>query len=95
MARVQSAQMTGYVCTRYYRAPEIMLVWRRYGLEVDMWSAGCIVAEMLTGQPLFRGTDHIDQYRRIIDLLGSPSDELVDQICTSSVRALCSSRRLV
>ncbi|KAL4894396.1 mitogen-activated protein kinase HOG1 [Aspergillus ambiguus] len=84
LARVREAQMTGYVCTRYYRAPEVMLTWQRYGPEVDIWSTGCIIAEMLTGQPLLPGTDHIDQFYRIIDLLGSPPDDVIEKICTKS-----------
>lgn len=49
--------MTGYVSTRYYRAPEIMLTWQKYDVAVDVWSAGCIFAEMLEGKPLFPGKD--------------------------------------
>ena len=51
--------MTGYVATRYWRAPEIMLNWMHYNEKVDMWSVGCIMAELLTGQVLFPGTDRI------------------------------------
>ncbi|KAJ5554018.1 Mitogen-activated protein kinase hog1 [Penicillium frequentans] len=58
LARIQDPQMTGYVSTRYYRAPEIMLTWQKYDVEVDIWSAGCIFAEMLEGKPLFPGKDH-------------------------------------
>lgn len=49
--------MTGYVSTRYYRAPEIMLTWQKYDVAVDIWSTGCIFAEMLEGKPLFPGKD--------------------------------------
>ena len=49
--------MTGYVATRWYRAPEIMLNWMHYHQTVDIWSVGCIMAEMLTGKTLFPGTD--------------------------------------
>lgn len=77
--------MTGYVVTRWYRAPEVILNWMRYtqtgkpsflsrvhvqksqseadpdvpSVPVDIWSAGCIMAEMLLGRPLFKGTDRI------------------------------------
>lgn len=57
LARLQDPQMTGYVSTRYYRAPEIMLTWQKYDVAVDIWSAGCIFAEMLEGKPLFPGKD--------------------------------------
>ena len=49
--------MTGYVATRWYRAPEIMLNWGDYNHTVDMWSVGCILAELLTGSALFQGRD--------------------------------------
>jgi p38 MAP kinase len=78
--------MTGYVSTRYYRAPEIMLTWQRYGSKVDLWSVGCILAEMLLGRPLFPGTDHINQFWLITDLLGNPPDEVIDRITTNNVR---------
>ena len=51
--------MTGYVSTRYYRAPEIMLTWQKYDVAVDIWSTGCIFAEMLEGKPLFPGKDRV------------------------------------
>ena len=57
LARIQDPQMTGYVSTRYYRAPEIMLTWQKYDVAVDIWSAACIFAEMLEGKPLFPGKD--------------------------------------
>ena len=58
--------MTEYVATRWYRAPEIMLTWQKYDVEVDIWSAGCIFAEMLEGKPLFPGKDHVNQFSIII-----------------------------
>src|SRR6185369_12756745 len=57
LARTNDPQMTGYVSTRYYRAPEIMLTWQKYDVAVDIWSTGCIFAEMLEGRPLFPGKD--------------------------------------
>lgn len=57
LARITDIEMTGYVSTRYYRAPEIMLTWQHYDKAVDIWSVGCIFAEMLIGQPLFPGKD--------------------------------------
>ncbi|KAL5003639.1 mitogen-activated protein kinase mpkC [Aspergillus recurvatus] len=91
LARVQEPQMTGYVSTRYYRAPEIMLTWQRYGNKVDLWSVGCILAEMLLGRPLFPGTDHINQFWLITDLLGNPPDEVIDRITTNNTRRVVKS----
>jgi p38 MAP kinase len=80
LARIQDPQMTGYVSTRYYRAPEIMLTWQKYDTEVDIWSAGCIFAEMLEGKPLFPGKDHVNQFSIITELLGTPPDDVIETI---------------
>ena len=78
--------MTGYVSTRYYRAPEIMLTWQKYDVEVDIWSAGCIFAEMLEGKPLFPGKDHVNQFSIITELLGTPPDDVIQTIGSENVR---------
>jgi p38 MAP kinase len=78
--------MTGYVSTRYYRAPEIMLTWQKYDVEVDIWSAGCIFAEMLEGKPLFPGKDHVNQFSIITELLGTPPDDVIHTIASENVR---------
>ena len=57
LARSSERQMTGYISTRFYRAPEIMLTWQKYDKSVDVWSVGCIFAEMLKGVVLFPGKD--------------------------------------
>ncbi|XP_021115594.1 mitogen-activated protein kinase 14 isoform X3 [Heterocephalus glaber] len=56
LARHTDDEMTGYVATRWYRAPEIMLNWMHYNQTVDIWSVGCIMAELLTGRTLFPGS---------------------------------------
>jgi p38 MAP kinase len=86
LARPTENEMTGYVATRWYRAPEIMLNWMHYSQTVDMWSVGCIMAEMLTGKALFPGTDHIDQLTRILVLCGSPSEEYLHKITSEEAR---------
>lgn len=80
--------MTGYVSTRYYRAPEIMLTWQKYDVEVDIWSAGCIFAEMLDGKPLFPGKDHVNQFSIITELLGTPPDDVINTIASENVGRL-------
>ncbi|KAJ5232983.1 hypothetical protein N7468_005939 [Penicillium chermesinum] len=84
LARLQKTHMTGYVSTRYYRAPEIMLTWRRYNAKVDIWSAGCIFGEMMLGKPLLPGKSHIDQFYTITQLLGSPPDELTANVTNTN-----------
>ncbi|XP_078022508.1 mitogen-activated protein kinase 14B isoform X1 [Epinephelus lanceolatus] len=86
LARHTDDEMTGYVATRWYRAPEIMLNWMHYNMTVDIWSVGCIMAELLTGQTLFPGTDHIDQLKLIMTLVGTPGPELLMKISSESAR---------
>uniref|UniRef100_A0A8C4H3Y5 mitogen-activated protein kinase n=1 Tax=Dicentrarchus labrax TaxID=13489 RepID=A0A8C4H3Y5_DICLA len=62
LARHTDDEMTGYVATRWYRAPEIMLNWMHYNMTVDIWSVGCIMAELLTARTLFPGTDLCQHY---------------------------------
>jgi p38 MAP kinase len=57
LARNTTSKMTGYVTTRYYRAPEIMLTWQLYDNAIDLWSIGCIFAEMFNAKVLFPGKD--------------------------------------
>jgi p38 MAP kinase len=57
-----------------------MLTWQKYDIEVDIWSAGCIFAEMLEGKPLFPGKDHVNQFSIITELLGTPPDDVIETI---------------
>jgi serine/threonine protein kinase len=63
---------TNYVQTRWYRAPELIMNGSNITNKIDIWSAGCIMAELLTGKVLFRGNSPFDQIHRIIKLLGTP-----------------------
>ncbi|WAR25104.1 DYRK2-like protein [Mya arenaria] len=67
-----------YIQSRFYRAPEVILG-AKYGMPIDMWSLGCILAELLTGYPLFPGEDEGDQLATIIELQGTPPQKLLDQ----------------
>ena len=80
LARSEKEEMTGYVATRWYRAPEIMLKWMHYSKAVDIWSVGCILAEMYLHRPLFPGSDHVNQLNRILDVVGFPSANLLTHI---------------
>jgi p38 MAP kinase len=62
-----------------------MLTWQKYYVEVDIWSAGCIFAEMLEGKPLFPGKDHVNQFSIITELLGTPPDDVINTIASENV----------
>ena len=62
-----------YICSRYYRAPELSYEAKYYSSAVDIWSAGCVMAEILPGHPLFAGQNSFDQLIEIMKVLGTPS----------------------
>lgn len=66
--------MTEYVVTRWYRAPELLLSCEEYTSAIDMWSVGCIFAELLGRKPIFPGKDYIHQLKLIINLIGTPDE---------------------
>lgn len=67
-----------YIQSRFYRAPEVILG-AKYGMAIDIWSFGCILAELFTGIPIFPGEDEADQLACIIELLDMPPQTLLDQ----------------
>ncbi|MBA0854229.1 hypothetical protein Goshw_027843 [Gossypium schwendimanii] len=67
--------MTSRVVTLWYRAPELLLGATDYGVGVDLWSAGCILAELFAGRPVMPGRTEVEQLHKIYKLCGSPSDE--------------------
>ncbi|XP_043706886.1 probable serine/threonine-protein kinase At1g54610 isoform X2 [Telopea speciosissima] len=67
--------MTSRVVTLWYRPPELLLGATYYGVGVDLWSAGCIFAELLAGKPIMPGRTEVEQLHKIFKLCGSPSEE--------------------
>lgn len=72
----ESYHGTKGLCTLYYRPPEVILGGRASHPAVDIYSAGLVVAELLTGRPLFKGQSTLDQLHRILDVLGTPNDSI-------------------
>ncbi|KAI8803137.1 kinase-like domain-containing protein [Cladochytrium replicatum] len=66
-----------YICSRYYRAPELIFGSTGYGVCIDVWSTGCVMAELMLGQPLFPGESGVDQLVEIIKVLGTPTREQI------------------
>lgn len=72
---VKGEQNIAYICSRYYRAPELIFGAVHYSTAIDIWSVGCVLAELLLGQPLFPGESGVDQLVEIIKVLGTPTRE--------------------
>lgn len=70
-----STGYTSMVVTRWYRPPELLAGDRRYGPPIDMWGLGCILAEMISRKPIFKGSSEIEQMDLIAQLCGSPNEE--------------------
>ncbi|KAJ3105030.1 regulator of ime2 [Phlyctochytrium planicorne] len=66
-----------YICSRYYRAPELIFGSTNYGVTIDVWSTACVMAELILGQPLFPGESGVDQLVEIIKVLGTPTREQI------------------
>ncbi|KAG5268338.1 hypothetical protein AALO_G00211490 [Alosa alosa] len=66
-----------YIQSRFYRSPEVLLG-MPYDLAIDMWSLGCILVEMHTGEPLFSGANEVDQMNKIVEVLGIPPNHIMD-----------------
>lgn len=78
--------MTEYVCTRWYRAPEVLCSWSDYGKAIDIWSVGCIFAEMLRRKPLYPGKNTQHQLQLIIGCLGMPDRDVLRRIPNDKCR---------
>ncbi|GAU12821.1 hypothetical protein TSUD_73080 [Trifolium subterraneum] len=85
---------TDYVATRWYRAPELCgSFFSKYTPGIDIWSIGCIFAEMLTGRPLFPGKNVVHQLDIMTDLLGTPPPESIARIRNEKARRYLNSMR--
>lgn len=72
------------VVTLWYRAPDVLLGSRTYNTSIDVWSCGCIFAEMISGVPLFRGRDNADQLMHIMRIVGTPDDRTLRKIANDA-----------
>ncbi|CAL5198779.1 unnamed protein product [Lathyrus oleraceus] len=85
---------TDYIATRWYRAPELCgSFFSKYTPAIDIWSIGCIFAELLTGKPLFPGKNVVHQLDLMTDFLGTPSPEAIARIRNEKARRYLSSMR--
>lgn len=70
---------------RWWRAPEVFISWEQYDAKIDIWSVGCIMAELILLTPIFKGTDHIDQLNKMFDVIGTPDSQTLDEVCTEGL----------
>ena len=75
---LENEKVYTYIQSRFYRSPEVILG-MSYGMPIDMWSLGCILAELLTGYPIFPGEDEREQLACIMEVFGPPEKHLVDK----------------
>ena len=77
---VRGEPNVSYICSRYYRAPELIFWATDYTTNIDVWSAGCVFAELMLGQPIFPGDSGVDQLVEIIKVLGTPTREQIKEM---------------
>lgn len=82
--------LTDYIATRWYRAPEILFGSSSYTTAVDMWAAGSILAELVSGRPLFPGTSTMDQLERVIAFTGPPTPRDIESMDSSFTQTMLS-----
>jgi len=84
--KVPGLILTDYVATRWYRAPELLLGFKEYGPSVDVWSVGCILAELLQRKSFLCGSSSNQQLKMIIDLVGTPTESDITNIPEAKIR---------
>eukprot|EP00292_Cryptomonas_paramecium_P010476 CAMPEP_0113676160 /NCGR_PEP_ID=MMETSP0038_2-20120614/8479_1 /TAXON_ID=2898 /ORGANISM="Cryptomonas paramecium" /LENGTH=261 /DNA_ID=CAMNT_0000593139 /DNA_START=38 /DNA_END=820 /DNA_ORIENTATION=+ /assembly_acc=CAM_ASM_000170 len=88
LTHTDASDKTCYVVTRWYRAPELLLGNKHYTTAIDMWSVGCILAELLARRPLFPGRDYVDMLVLVVETLGNPQGEDLAHVSERAVRFL-------
>eukprot|EP01017_Pseudomicrothorax_dubius_P048169 TRINITY_DN871_c0_g1_i1.p1 TRINITY_DN871_c0_g1~~TRINITY_DN871_c0_g1_i1.p1 ORF type:complete len:410 (-),score=82.17 TRINITY_DN871_c0_g1_i1:111-1340(-) len=77
---VRGEPNVAYICSRYYRAPELIFGATEYTTAIDVWSIACVFAEMILGEPIFPGDSSVDQLVKIVKILGTPTAEQIAQM---------------
>lgn len=76
-----------YICSRFYRAPELIVGATQYNTQIDIWSIGCVIAEMVLQTPIFPGKNATDQLVEIVKIMGPPSkDDLKNMVPEQQVK---------
>ena len=72
---VKTESNIAYICSRFYRPPELVVGATKYTTQVDVWSMGCVIAELVINKPIFQGKSATDQLLQIMKILGTPTNE--------------------
>lgn len=91
----QGEYMTDYVTMRWYRAPELVMEDKNYSVQIDVWGIGCILGELLGSRPLFQGKDRVHQLDKIVEILGTPSEEDINAVGSSTAQKYLKRKRIV
>lgn len=83
--KVNDGSIKGYITSIWYKAPEILLNYQECTKAVDIWSTGCILAELLGRKPMFEGKDYVDHLNHILQILGTPPEETLQEIASQKV----------
>lgn len=86
IAASNNSEMTDYIATRWYRAPELLFLDRQYTAAIDMWSVGVIMAELMRREPLFAAPSSQEMISMINELVGSPKEEQINKIKDQDTR---------
>ncbi|CAF2954964.1 unnamed protein product [Rotaria sp. Silwood2] len=70
---------------RWWRAPEVITNWGRYDEKIDLWSIGCIMAELILLRPVCQGRNNLDQLNKIFDLIGTPDINTINEVCAEGL----------
>ena len=76
----ENMNSVSYICSRYYRAPELILGEEKYQYAIDIWAVGCVITEMFIGTPIFAGKNTADQLIQIIKVLGTPQKDYLSEL---------------
>lgn len=87
--------LTEEVATRWYRAPEVLLGSKSYDKPADIWSLGCILAEMLLNKPIFPGNSTLNQLERILSFTGKPSVDDINSLDSELAKTMIDSIKSV
>jgi glycogen synthase kinase 3 beta len=84
---VKTESNIAYICSRFYRPPELVVGATKYTTQVDVWSMGCVIAELVLNKPIFQGKSATDQLLEIMKILGTPTNDQIKAMNGKNINA--------